>query len=346
MVRSLLVVAALALAVPTAASDIGNVKCPPNQDRVWVYESLASFDVEARLHCGETVEIVSRVKGYVKVRTANGVEGYVPDSAFPDLPPLEDGKDKPAATNKPPAPAVKSAAAVTTPAKNVAPPAAGPGAQPIPPTPETAVAKPAPAVVTTKVSASPINVTLVDSGATILPTRATKAAQPVVDASDSDDYPNAPVENESADPACQTYFSAYGLAPSQFEWMANSRRKEFSGICPAPDPASVDYVILFTHDSDSYAAAMPEPVHVDPNGFSDFNPLTTVDTALISRTQAERARYEFVWVFRVKRGAFDPARFSPRRRPAYSTAESKGARSSQIIEDAFRYIEGQQGQTR
>ena len=83
--------------IPPAYGDAGSVKCGTNQDRVWVYSSLSSFDVEVKLRCGDTVEIVTRVKGYVKVRTTSGAEGYVPDSNFPDLPPLADDSDKPAA---------------------------------------------------------------------------------------------------------------------------------------------------------------------------------------------------------------------------------------------------------
>src|SRR5277367_3416859 len=98
--RSLLIITALGLALasgrPASGSDIGMVKCSPNSDRVWVYESLNSFDVETRLKCGEPVEILSRVKGYVKIRTASGVEGYVPDAVFPDLPALpSDDADRP-----------------------------------------------------------------------------------------------------------------------------------------------------------------------------------------------------------------------------------------------------------
>src|SRR5271154_519090 len=87
---------ALGSALPVSASDIGAVKCAVNQDRVWVYESLNSFDVETKLKCGDAVEILDRVKGYVKIRTASGVEGYVPDATFPDLPALPDDSDKPA----------------------------------------------------------------------------------------------------------------------------------------------------------------------------------------------------------------------------------------------------------
>ena len=98
-IRFLLPLAGLWLASPAFATDLAYVKCAANQDRVWVYESLSSFDVEARLKCGDPVEILHRVKGYVKIRTESGVEGYVPDSVFPDLPALPDDADKPAAAS-------------------------------------------------------------------------------------------------------------------------------------------------------------------------------------------------------------------------------------------------------
>ncbi|MGC2416337.1 MAG: hypothetical protein WA434_01250, partial [Candidatus Acidiferrales bacterium] len=81
------------LAAPAPAPGVTTVTCPANEDRVWVYDSLTSLDVEAKLHCGDTVQIVSRVKGYVKVRIASGVVGYLPDSVFPDLPPLTNDQE-------------------------------------------------------------------------------------------------------------------------------------------------------------------------------------------------------------------------------------------------------------
>jgi hypothetical protein len=47
--------------------------------------------------------------------------------------------------------------------------------------------------------------------------------------------------------------------------------------------------------------------------------MTTVDTALMPASEVKKARNEFVWVFRRKRGDFDPARFSQRRRPQFTT---------------------------
>ncbi len=427
-IRFLLPLAGLWLASPVFATDLAYVKCAVNQDRVWVYESLNSFDVEARLKCGEPVEILLRVKGYVKIRTESGVEGYVPDSAFPDLPAIPDDADKPAAaaaanrsvaaaaaakatpTPAPtpsavpakPAPATVAAAKLA-PAEPVASqpvaititPVAAP--QPAAPPPVIAAAHPAPVKVSAtaksgtstsapghgatqqKVStasthtkpvptmakkASPAPSTsspdfdsapaarLVHSAPVASPSglASAKASVEIVSArkdsavarvEESEDYPDTEVQNESADPACHVFFAAYGLSPSQYKWMAENRRKEFSGICPAPDLAHVDFVVLFTHDSDSYAYAMPQPVHTDHNGFSDFSPLTTVDTALVKASDVEKARYEFVWVFRMNRGAFDPAKFSPRRRPQFTTYVKGSRAPARAAEDAFNFVETQ-----
>ena len=445
MARSLLLTFAfvLASAVPARASDIGAVKCGPNQDRVWVYESLSSFDVETRLKCNETVEIISRVRGYVKIRTASGVEGYVTDAAFPDLPALPpDDADRPvaslatraAAVNPtprantmppppvspaipaapapvteptpaaqptaaqpvaapPPAPVASKAAAPGTiaagpassshapastanakadvkPASAVAPPAhAKPrqkGAMPTvvaePPAPRKApAAKPAPApAVPTQSAQSTISVPQPAPAAAMVPAKATvtPAGAAMLDAAaispkgditlhepardpDLDEYPETKPENESADPACRIFFSAYGLAPAQYRWMVDSRKKEFEGICPAPDLAHVDFVILFAHDSDTFNSSMPAAVHTDRGGFSDFNPISTMDDALQSASELDKARYEFVWVFHTKRGTFDPSKFSLRRRPLFTTDAKGSHAASRAVEDAFHFIDGQ-----
>jgi len=345
--RSFLFFIALASALPAFASDVGSVKCIGNQDRVWVFDSLSSFDVEAKLRCGETVEIVSRVKGFVRIRTANGVDGYVPESAFPDLPPLED-KDKT------PAEAVSRPAASTSPvaAAQPAPPTATVANKvSVPPTSATVVptssssygAGPAPisAVVPAKASVTPVAAMIEPKATSVAPSRDLADPPPSARLAESEDYPLAQPENESADPSCRVFFSAYGLAPAQYKWLVDNRRKQYSSICPAPDVARVDYVILFAHDSDSYLSAMPAPVHTDRNGFSDFSPITTMDTALMSASELEKARYEFVWVFRMKRGSFDPGKFSPRRRPQFST-DAKGSHApAKAVEDAFHFIEEQ-----
>jgi len=61
--RFLLPLAALWLVPSVRANNLAYVKCAANQDRVWVYESLSSFDVEAKLLCGAAVEVLSRMKG-------------------------------------------------------------------------------------------------------------------------------------------------------------------------------------------------------------------------------------------------------------------------------------------
>jgi len=394
-IRFLLPLAGLWLASPAFATDLAYVKCAANQDRVWVYESLSSFDVEARLKCGDPVEILHRVKGYVKIRTESGVEGYVPDSVFPDLPALPDDADQPAAASAArqsvaagapkPAP-VATAARAASPVPVAPQPAAAPQpsptkasapTKPVTPTPAPAKAatasthaKPAPTVakkvIATPSSSSPafdsapaarlVHSAPVTSAAAAAPAKASvetvsarkdssaivaTTTQPAAAVEESEDYPDTQVQNESADPACRVYFAAYGLSPSQYKWMAENRRKEFSGICPAPDLAHVDYVVLFTHDSDSYTYAMPQPVHTDRNGFSDFSPLTTVDTALVKASDVEKARYEFVWVFRMTRGAFDPAKFSPRRRPQFTTYVKGSRAPARAAEDAFDFVETQ-----
>jgi len=422
VIRSLLITLALASALPAAASDIGAVKCAVNQDRVWVYESLNSFDVETRLKCGDTVEILSRVKGYVKIRTASGVEGYVPDSVFPDLPALpQDDSDKPpviigarpmaSAVAHPTAAPPAVAAATAPPMAQPTPPAPAPpvvASKPATPPANSAVAasnspvagkvKPASAVATsphvqprekasaptvvvepaapkktpskaapsttqsakatvitpipqpsasaaTVVSAKetmpPVNAKMLDTSANASPSPDIMIVEHSTQPADLDDYPDAKPENESADPACHVFFSAYGLAPAQYKWLVENRRKQYSGICPAPDLSRVDYVILFAHDSDTYNSAMPTAVHTDRNGFSDFSPMTTVDTALQSASELDKARYEFVWVFHTKRGTFDPARFSARRRPQFTTDAKGSHASARAVEEAFHFIEGQ-----
>jgi hypothetical protein len=181
----------------------------------------------------------------------------------------------------------------------------------------------------------------------MLDTSASEMTKPDTSANDADhdpdldEYPDEKPLNESADPACRIFFSVYGLNPAQYKWMVENRKKEYASICPAADLAHVDYVILLAHDSDTYNSALPVPVHIDRNGFSDFSPLTTVDTALQSMSDLDKARYEFVWVFHTRRGTFDPSRFSARRRPLFTT-DAKGSHAgARAVDDAFQFIQGQ-----
>jgi hypothetical protein len=389
-------------AVPARAGDVAPVKCGPNQDRVWVYDSLTTFDLQSKIRCGETVEIVGRVKGFVKVRTQDGSEGYIPDSALPNVSPQEDSGGKPADVNaaaaaatlgriargvaaRPaaaavppanvqPAPSITksvstvasvgamhptpsnrravatasamsafnlnakstssaSSRAIPTGAKSNTPQPPAKILHPNPPASDLAPALliPAPAINTMTAMNFPV--------ASLAPE--TPNTLPASASVDSDEFPGLQLVNDSADPACLSFFSAYGLAPSQLKWIAQNRKKRFPSICPAPDPSKVDFVVIFTHDVNVYDSALPVPVHTDRNGFSDFSPMVGVDTALMSQSAADKAKYEFVWVFLMKRGSFDPATFSPRRRYQFTRVESNSFGSKagvKTIEDAFQFV--------
>ena len=166
------------------------------------------------------------------------------------------------------------------------------------------------------------------------------AAKRAVDPDGDEDSEVAALNNEEAN--CTQYFSAYGLSANQYKWLAQNRHKAFPSVCPAPSPAQVDFVVIFTHDVAFYNVTMPNAVHTDLNGFSDWTPLTTVDTAVISASDADKSHHEYVWVFHTNRGAFNPATFSSRRRPLYSKAETNmlGSRGGfRTVMDALTFIE-------
>ena len=48
---TLIALAAIAAAPSAKAGGTVNIKCAPNEDRVWVYESLVDFNVAANLMC-------------------------------------------------------------------------------------------------------------------------------------------------------------------------------------------------------------------------------------------------------------------------------------------------------
>lgn len=165
-------------------------------------------------------------------------------------------------------------------------------------------------------------------------------AKPPVNPDDDDDTAVHQLEEDTAN--CTHYFSAYGLSPNQYKWLAQNRRKAFPSVCPAPTPAMVDFVVIFTHDVAFYSVTMPDAIHVEQNGFSDWTPLTTVDTALMTPSEADKSHHEYVWVFHTTRGAFDPSKFSSHRRPLYSKAETNtlGSRGGfRTVMDALTFIE-------
>jgi hypothetical protein len=475
MKRTILLLAGLGFAAPAFAAPAVPVKCGANMERVWVYDDLSSLDVSARLKCGTPVDVIGLEKGYVKVRTADGNEGYVPADAIPsseltvlttaaaaaspvptpasaaqanrqqytvaaqpiaqpvpqqvaqmvpahDVAPMMAANRVSAAPAPAPAP-VPAPAVVSAPAPapvvNVVPspptapaPATPPAQQsnpapsyvpaPIPapapsalpathataapvtqphvvaaksaPAPKPAPVVPAPQPVATVAMVTPRPVTAGTSAVasqrqapreeatlTIGPvSEPAPAAAPmpmatVVKAADvtsstnllavrkaeySDDDESLP---QTAAPAadlasCSVYFSAYGVTPMQDKWIAGDLRKKFPGVCPAPEPSLVDYVVIFTHDMDFFTTTLPDPIHTDRNGFSDWSPVTAVDSTAIPISELDKAHREYAWVFRVHRGSFDPSKFTSRRRPQFTKAESSFHASSRTIEDAMQFI--------
>src|SRR6201993_2916135 len=368
----------------SAWANPATLKCNSSHDQVWVYDSLNSFNVDAKLKCGQGVEIIERLSDYVKIRAQNGVEGYVPNSAVLGLPVFQPYRDsahdvglaakqvqavevaKAAAhaaslapadvnySNVSPASAPGSSDSVTAAAgqKPVAsvsmspPPALGA----LKPVSATSAAKPAASPAPSPAPAAP--------AAVISPAISAPPAKPAAESSEipapqpvktpSPSAMNSDLSSDSATPieqsntSCHTYFSAYGLTPSQTKWIAKNREKAFSQICPAPDPSNVDFVMIFTHDVDFFSGTMPDPIHKS-GGFSSFMTMTSMDIALIPQSQADSARREYVWIFQFEKGTFDPATFSAKRRYQYSKTETSSLGSKagvKTIEDAFRFVAG------
>jgi hypothetical protein len=367
----------LSLVSTSAWASPATLKCNSNRDQVWVYDSLNSFNVDAKLKCGQGVEIIERLPNYVKIRAQNGVEGYVPDAAVAGLPTFQPYRDSAqdvglaakqlqavevakaaahAASLAPAdvdyskvsrAPASGSSNSITATAGqktsasiSMAPAPALGALKPVSTT--SLAAKPAiapapAAAISPAIPAPPPAKPAAESSAIPTPV---KAPSPYAMNSDSAADSTTPVEQSNS--LCQTYFSAYGLTPSQTKWIAKNREKAFSQICPAPDPSKVDFVMIFTHDVDFFSGTMPDPVHKS-GGFSDFTPMTSMDTALIPQSQADSARREYVWIFQFEKGTFDPSSFSAKRRYQYSKMEtgSLGSKAGvKAIEDAFRFVSG------
>jgi hypothetical protein len=168
-------------------------------------------------------------------------------------------------------------------------------------------------------------------------------ARPVSTSADPDEDVDPPPFKTEDNSACQVYFSAYGLSANQYRWFMQNRKKNHPTVCPAPAPTLVDFVIIFTHDVDFFSYTMPTTFYTDIHGFSDFTPLVTIDTSAMSQSDADKARHQYVWVFRTTRGAFDPAKFSSRQQPLFTKTESNlfGSRAAdRTVEDALAFIEG------
>ena len=65
------------------SSAAGYINCPAGQQYVYLYQSLSTFEIMASPKCEDRVEILGRedaLGGFLRVRTADGKEGYVPQS--------------------------------------------------------------------------------------------------------------------------------------------------------------------------------------------------------------------------------------------------------------------------
>jgi hypothetical protein len=339
-------VSGVSLLTGSASANPAALKCNSQRDQIWVYDSLNSFGVEAKLKCGDNVEIIERVRDYVRIRAQNGVEGYIPETSVADLPPLEVRQDpafdvglvaKQAQAQEI---ANATAKAATDAARFTVPPSAA-SANEAPAKSTSDKKTPAGGSMLPVAAFGEMDVPRATSPAddTLSRSRAI-SADSTVPTSDSSEISDSQPENLSADFACQNYFSAYGLTPNQTKWIAQNRKKLFANVCPAPDPSKVDFVIIFTHDVDFFSATMPEPVH-KINGFSDFTPMTMIDSALMSESDADRAHRQYVWIFQFEKGDFDPASFSPRRKYQYSKVETStlGSKAGiKAVEDAFQFV--------
>jgi hypothetical protein len=365
----------VAFAAPVFA-DSYTLKCNAQKDTVWVYDSLDSLNVEAKLSCGQSVEVVDRANGYARIHAANGIEGYVPEGDFANLPSFVARRD--ASASAPDVATVAKAAQAKEMAQYAATKNSFAGAPPASKTTAAVasasqpnskssapvgvasyqLAEMAPRPVSSSPATKPIvapaapRITVTEA-ATPAPAPAAaldEAPKAATAASVDDTSKSAATETvanvtgvrATGDGACRSYFSAYGLTTNQLKWIEQNRSKEFAGVCPSPDVAHVNFVIIFTHDVDFYSVTMPTRVH-SAGGFSDFRPMTTVDNALMSESEANKARHEYVWVFQVGDGAFDPNSFSTHRASQFSKEESNGLGghgSQKAVEDAFHFVEG------
>lgn len=360
----------------TASAATSTLKCNSQKDTIWVYGSLATLEVQAKLNCGETVEVLDRVNGYVKVRTQHGIEGYVPESDFSDLPANQSQPDathdvgyvakavqareiaKVEAANAAfvvpngNGASASSRTPTSEPAAGARPNSSAPSMLPntmaemaprtrAAPVKNAAASNPVPAAETATVATSkPLDTAAAPKPAR-LPAPVAAAAHPTDPEDDVDEVPEYKLEPESQDPACRRYFSAYGLTANQLKWIAQNRKKAFPSICPAADVSKVNYVIIFTHDVGFFGVTLPAAVHT-LNGFSDFRPMNPEDNTLVSQSDSDKAHREYVWVFQLADGTFNPATFSPNRKVQFTKVETNSLGSKggpKAVEDAFRFLE-------
>jgi opacity protein-like surface antigen len=80
---------------------VGYIRCPAGQSNVFLYESVTVFEVVSSPKCGDRVDVLGSVDtlgGYLRVRTADGKQGFVPQTQVTDEAP----KTAPVVTAPPP----------------------------------------------------------------------------------------------------------------------------------------------------------------------------------------------------------------------------------------------------
>ena len=142
--------------------------------------------------------------------------------------------------------------------------------------------------------------------------------------------------SRTEDSRCSSYISAYGVAVAQYQRI-ESNWKRFQSICRAPSPATVDFVVIFTHDTDYYKDTLPAPVRTDSAGFSDWSAIVTLDNT----RPPQKYKREYVWVFRFKRGSFAPGHFPTNAKPDFSEVESGAHNGDRAADAAFTFIASQ-----
>jgi uncharacterized protein YgiM (DUF1202 family) len=193
-------VGTVSLFAASASANTATVRCVSRQDQISVYDSLSTRSVEAKLKCGEEVEIIGRMQDYVKIRAQNGVEGYVPAASFAGLTTSANRPDASAGNAPVKAASVSAASAMAAPRQNTS--AKKPSSS-APTAPSDTFAEMTPAADPAPLADTPAKATS-DVPANHPPAaNAASSSSPAKLAAEGDDMPPAIPENARADPACQ-----------------------------------------------------------------------------------------------------------------------------------------------
>lgn len=90
--------------VDPATPSVAYIRCPAGQSNVFLYQSVTKFEVVSSPKCDDRVDVLGQVDtlgGYLRVRTADGKEGYVPQDQTTTVAPA---KPRIAIAPQPPAP--------------------------------------------------------------------------------------------------------------------------------------------------------------------------------------------------------------------------------------------------